>query len=67
MAEHYNLEKHSSTSYTVKIVRQEKDKNRRLRLEEAWTHLLDTFQPKGLNLKLKFLYQNPARNNKNRC
>ena len=52
IAEHFNLENHSATSYTVKIVGQEEDKNKRLRLEESWIHLLDTFQPKGLNLKL---------------
>ena len=39
-------------SYTIKIVGQEVDKNNRLRLEESWIHLLNTFQPNGLNLKL---------------
>ena len=43
---------HSPTSYTIKIVGQEEDKNRRLRLEESWIHILDTIEPKGLNLKL---------------
>ena len=52
IAEHFNLINHSPISYTVKIVGQEEDKNKRLRLEESWIHLLDTFQPKGLNLKL---------------
>ena len=52
ITEHFTLENHSPTSYTVKIVGQEEDKNKRLRLEESWIHLLDTFQPKGLNLKL---------------
>ena len=52
ITEHFNLENHSATSYTVKIVGQEEDKNKRLRLEESWIHLLDTFQPKCLNLKL---------------
>ena len=41
-----------ATSYSIKIVGQEEDKNKRLWLEEAWIHLLDTIQPKGLNLKL---------------
>ena len=52
IAEHFNLINHSPISYTVKIVGQEEDKNKRLRLEESWIHVLDTFQPKGLNLKL---------------
>ena len=52
IAEHFNLKNHSPISYTVKIVSQEEDKNKRLRLEESWICLLDTFQPKGLNLKL---------------
>ena len=52
IAEHFNLKNHSPISYTVKIVSQEEDKNKRLRLEESWIHLLDTFQPKGFNLKL---------------
>ena len=52
IAEHFNLPNHSPISYTVKIVSQEEDKNRRLRLEESWIHLLNTFQPNGLNLKL---------------
>ena len=52
IAEHFNLKNHSPISYTVKIVSQEEDKNKRLRLEESWIHLLDTFQLKGLNLKL---------------
>ena len=52
IAEHFNLPNHSPISYTVSIVSQEEDKNRRLRLEESWIHLLNTFQPNGLNLKL---------------
>ena len=52
IAEHFNLPNHSPISYTVKIVGQEVDKNKRLRLEESWIHLLNTFQPNGLNLKL---------------
>ena len=51
IAEHFSLKNHSPISYTVKIVGQEED-NKRLMLEESWIHLLDTFQPKGLNLKL---------------
>ena len=52
IAEHFNLDDHTNTSYTITIVGAEEDKNKRLRLEEAWIHLLDTIQPKGLNLKL---------------
>ena len=51
IAENFNLPNHSPISYTVKVVSQE-DKNRRLRLEESWIHLFNTFQPNGLNLKL---------------
>ena len=40
------------TSYTIKIVGQEEDKNKRLHLEESWIHPLDTIEPRGLNLKL---------------
>ena len=43
---------HTPTSYHIKIVGQEEDKNRRLRLEESSMHLLYTIEPKGLNLKL---------------
>ena len=52
IAEHFNLDDHTNTSYTITIVGAEEDKNKCLRLEEAWIHLLDTIQPKGLNLKL---------------
>ena len=38
IAEHFNMENHTPTSYTIKIVGQEEDKNRRLRLEESWIH-----------------------------
>ena len=38
LPEHFNLPNHSSISYTVKVVGQEEDKNRRLRLEESWIH-----------------------------
>ena len=48
---------HTPTSYTIKIVGQEENKNRRLRLEESWIHLLDTIGPKGLNLKLQMQVQ----------
>ena len=43
IAEHFNLPNHSPISYTVKIVGQEVDKNKRLRLEESWIHLLKYF------------------------
>ena len=38
--------------YTVGIIDQETNKNRKLRLEEAWIHLLNTVYPNGLNAKL---------------
>ena len=52
IADHFNQENHMSTSYSIKIIGQKEDKNKRLQLEELWIHLLDTIQPKGLNLKL---------------
>ena len=57
IAEHFNMSDHTPTSYTIKIVGQEENKNRRLRLEESWIHLLDTIGPKGLNLKLQMQVQ----------
>ena len=48
IAEHFNVDDHTPTSYTIKIGRT----RRRLRLEKSWIHLLDTMEPKGLNLKL---------------
>ena len=53
IAEHFNTENHTPTSYTIKTVGQEVDNNKRLCLEESWIHLLDTIQPRGLNLKLQ--------------
>ena len=53
IAQHFNMEDHTPTSYTIKIVGQEEDKNRRLHPKESQIHLLDTIKPKGLNLKLQ--------------
>ena len=52
VANHFN-EIHDTTTpdFTVKIVSREENKNKRLRLEEAWISILDTFQPEGLNNK----------------
>ena len=52
IAEHFNLDNYTNTSYTIKVVGAEEDKNKHLRLEEVWIHLLDTIQPKGPELKI---------------
>ena len=50
VADHFN-EDHSDNKldYKINIVGQEGNKNRRLRLEEAWMLLLNTHYPNGLN------------------
>ena len=53
VVEHFDEENHSNNKfdYKINIVGQEVNKNRRLRLEEAWMLLLDTHHPNGLNSK----------------
>ncbi len=52
VAAHFNRRDHQGTGYRVTVLDKEWDKNKRLRLEEAWMHLLSTIQPYGMNLKL---------------
>jgi hypothetical protein len=52
VAIHYHDNNHTEKDYTVIALDREKDKNKRLRLEEEWITLLDTLQPKGLNVRL---------------
>ena len=49
VAIHYRSYNHTIDDYSITIVDQEKDKNRRLRLEEAWMTLLNHLTPRGLN------------------
>ena len=50
VADHFNDENHLNNKfdYKINIVGQEANKNRRLRLEEAWMLLLNTHYPNGL-------------------
>ena len=51
VADHFNDENHLNNKfdYKINIVGQEANKNKRLRLEEAWILLLNTHYPNGLN------------------
>ena len=49
VSKHYKEYNHTSDDYIVTAIDKETDYNRRLRLEESWTFLLDTMHPKGLN------------------
>ena len=53
VADHFNEEDHANNKlhYKINIIGQEANKNRRLRLEEAWMLLLNTHYPNGLNSK----------------
>ena len=46
---HYRSYNHTIEDFTITVVDKEQDKNRRLRLEEAWITFLDTLTPKCLN------------------
>ena len=52
VAEHFNQMKKTAQDYTVTLLDTEKDKNKRLRLEEAWIFCMNTLQPAGLNTKV---------------
>ena len=49
VAIHYRSYNHTIDDYSITTVDQEKDKNRRLSLEESWMTLLNTLMPRGLN------------------
>ena len=53
VADHFNEEDHAENKlyFKINVVGQESNKNRRLRLEEAWMLLLNTHQPNGHNSK----------------
>ena len=52
VAQHYNSYNHSLYDYNIITVDKEPNKNKRLRLEEAWMYLMDILYPKGLNARL---------------
>ena len=52
VAQHYNSYNHSLHDYNIIAVDREPEKNKRLRLEEAWMFLMDSLHPKGLNVRL---------------
>ena len=49
VAIHYRSYNHTIDDYSITIVDKEKNKNRRLRLEESWMTLINTLTPKALN------------------
>ncbi len=49
VATHFNLPQHSTRDLLVTIIDRSPKKNERLRLEEAWMMILDTYTPNGLN------------------
>ena len=52
VAIHYRSYNHTIDDYPITIVDKEGNKNRKLRLEEAWMTLLNILTPKGLNGRL---------------
>ena len=51
VAQHFGINKLTEKEYTLEIIDQELDKNKRNRLEEAWIFLLNAMTPSGLNTK----------------
>ena len=51
VAQHFGINLNKAQDYKIQILDQESDKNRRLRLEEAWIFILKTSTPDGLNTK----------------
>ncbi len=49
VSRHFNLPNHSLNNIKITILDQERNKNKRLRLEEAWMALLKTRNPLGMN------------------
>ena len=49
---YYKQYNHTSEDYLVTAIDKETDYNKRLRLEEAWTILLETMYPKGINSRM---------------
>ena len=52
VAQHFGTKKLQPKDYTLEILDQESDKNKRNRLEEAWIYLLNSMTPSGLNSKM---------------
>ena len=51
VAQHFGTRHLNPKDYTLEILDQEPDKNKRNRLEESWIFLLNTMTPSGLNSK----------------
>ena len=51
VAQHFGTRQLQPIDYTLQILDQETDKNKRNRLEESWIFLLNTMTPSGLNSK----------------
>ena len=51
VAQHFGTKNLNEKEYTLEILDQEQDKNKRNQLEEAWIFLLNTITPSGLNSK----------------
>ena len=51
VAQHFGINVNNAKDYKIIILDQDSDKNRRLRLEEAWIYILETMTPRGLNTK----------------
>jgi hypothetical protein len=52
VAKHFNTANHTPESYSITAIDRERDKNKRLRLEESWMILMDTLHPYGLNARM---------------
>ena len=51
VANHFGMNLNNAQDYSIEIVDHESDKNRRLRLEEAWIFILNSMTPSGLSAK----------------
>ena len=51
VAQHFGTKNLNEKEYTLEILDQQQDKNKRNRLEEAWIFLLNTITPSGFNSK----------------
>ena len=51
VAQHFGINVNNAKDYNIIILDQDSEKNKQLRLEEAWIHILQTMTPRGLNTK----------------
>ena len=51
VAQHFSINVNNAKDYNIISLDQDSDINKRLRLEEAWIHILQTMTPRGLNTK----------------